>query len=354
MRNHWTVAAAAMTLAGATAMAQNDLSLGDKVPDLGEDVTWIQKGPISEFQEGEIYVLDFWATWCGPCVASIPHIDGIADKYEDEGVTVIGVAIWPSPNMTPTSQFVAEQGEDMSYPIAADVDGRTAKKFMDAAGRNGIPTIMIVNRDRRLAWMGHPMDGMDEALEEIMAGSYDIEAAVERERTRAQREAEAQQIIARAQEAQAKEDWDALLSAMDELIALDPQNWGHLALEKFNVMMMAMEQPEAAYAYAEKMIESDWSENPQTLNQFAWTIATDENIPERDMKIALKAAERANDLTDEKDASILDTLAAIHFEMGNVAKAVEIQERAVSAAASGNMKQQLETRLAKYKRKRLQ
>jgi len=331
-----------------------ELSIGDEAPDLGDDVTWIQKGPIDEFEEGEIYVLDFWATWCGPCVATIPHMDSLADKHDDDGVTFIGIAIWPRDSMTPTEEFVAEKGEDMSYPIAADVNDETAKKFMRAIGRNSIPTVMIVDGDGRLAWIGHPMGGMDEALEQIMNGSFDLEAAIERDRTKEQRAAKIEQVRQRASAAQQSGDWEGLLTAMDELMELDPQQYAGLTLQKFQVMLLAMEDPERAYAFASKMLETEWSDESVLLNEFAWMVTTDAMIPKRDMELAMKAAERANGLTDGEDASVLDTLAAVHFEMGNVGEAVDLQKKAVTLASDPGMKRQLEGRLEQYESEQTQ
>gem|GEM_PF-5438330 len=133
------------------------LTIGDQAPDLGKDVTWIKGDSVPEFEKGHVYVLDFWATWCSPCVRAIPHMDEVAEKHEADGVTVIGVAIWPNDRMTPTAEFVKDKGDDMSYTIAADISGATARKFMDATGSNGIPTVMIVDREGVLAWVGHPM-----------------------------------------------------------------------------------------------------------------------------------------------------------------------------------------------------
>ena len=205
------------------------LQIGDQAPDLGKDVSWIKGESITEFEADHIYVLDFWATWCGPCIRAIPHMDKIAKKHEADSVTVIGGAIWPRDTMTPTAEFVKKKGDDMNYTIAADIDGATAKKFMEATKSNGIPTAMIVNRKGVLAWIGHPMAGMDEALAQIVAGTYDIEGAVEEDRRKVATARKAEPLMTKANAAQARGDWETVITSMQELARIDRAIDGQVA-----------------------------------------------------------------------------------------------------------------------------
>ena len=85
--------------------------------------------------------------------------------------------------------FVKEMGDKMDYRVAMDDvpreadgnDGAMAKTWMKAAGQNGIPTAFIVDKDGKIAWIGHPME-MDEPLEKIVNGSWDLTAASARSR----------------------------------------------------------------------------------------------------------------------------------------------------------------------------
>src|SRR5690606_31086134 len=117
-------AVAAVVVMSAAASAQT-LSLGDNAPSLA-NTTWIQGDPVSHWEHGQGYVPACWAPWCGPCIASMPHVNELHRTYKDKGVTIIGVSIWPSENMTPTDEFVAEHvvnpdtGEKILYRIAED------------------------------------------------------------------------------------------------------------------------------------------------------------------------------------------------------------------------------------------
>ncbi len=69
-----------------TAIAQYNehptLKIRDPAPAIKVQ-TWFRGQPITQLEKGKVYVLDFWATWCGGCIESFPHISGIAAKYKD-------------------------------------------------------------------------------------------------------------------------------------------------------------------------------------------------------------------------------------------------------------------------------
>ena len=65
------------------------LSVGDKAPPLSIE-KWVKGDEVTGFEKGKVYVVEFWATWCGPCVASMPHLSALQKEYKDR-VTIIGV-----------------------------------------------------------------------------------------------------------------------------------------------------------------------------------------------------------------------------------------------------------------------
>ncbi|MEM9083678.1 MAG: TlpA disulfide reductase family protein [Planctomycetota bacterium] len=153
------------------------LSIGDPAPPL-EHVSWLKNGKAESFEPGTIYVLDFWATWCGPCIQSMPHLRSIQEQYEDENVKVVGIAIWPRGGSTTPRRFVMnppEQAGKITWTVGKDIKGQTAEAYMDATDQTGIPTVMIVNGQGLLAWIGHPME-LDEPLRMIVAGEDPYEA----------------------------------------------------------------------------------------------------------------------------------------------------------------------------------
>lgn len=69
---------------------------------------FIKGEPITAFQKGQVYVIDFWATWCGPCKEGIPHLTELQKKYGDK-VRILGVSVW-EPREKDIEPFVKEWG----------------------------------------------------------------------------------------------------------------------------------------------------------------------------------------------------------------------------------------------------
>jgi len=165
--------AALATTSSAAGYGTATLNLGDRAPafKVGK---WYKGEPISALKPGHVYVVEFWATRCGPCVAGIPHLSALAKRYAGK-VDFVGVSVqqWPdgSPNDTPglVKAFMkTSDGAAMKYHVAADTaNGFMVKTWFDPAGFNEIPNAFVVNKSGRIAWMGSPHD-LDSVLPRIL------------------------------------------------------------------------------------------------------------------------------------------------------------------------------------------
>ncbi|MBM3273653.1 MAG: TlpA family protein disulfide reductase [Candidatus Sericytochromatia bacterium] len=91
--------------------------------------------------DGKVRVLDFWATWCGPCKMMTPHLVDLHKKYYAKGVVVVGIALDDAADV---QRYVEEHG--VPYPIVLG-DGSVAERF---GGVQGIPTTFVLDRGGRV------------------------------------------------------------------------------------------------------------------------------------------------------------------------------------------------------------
>ncbi|GLH73455.1 hypothetical protein GETHLI_19570 [Geothrix limicola] len=155
------------------------LKVGDHAPALKVS-RWVKGQPVEALKKGELYVVEFWATWCGPCKAAMPHLTELAKKYAGK-VTFIGVNIKESGSPeavdAKVSKFVEGMGDKMGYTVAQDTrDSFMDKTWMKAGGHEGIPQSFIVDREGRIVWEGHPTE-LDKFLEKIVAGTFKLQEA---------------------------------------------------------------------------------------------------------------------------------------------------------------------------------
>lgn len=159
------------------AFAQTPLkSIGETAPPL-TITKWIKGDEVSEFKKGRIYVVEFWATWCQPCIAGMPHLSEVARKFKKD-VTIIGVSI---KERNPTTladieKFVAGMGNKMDYVVAAEQGTSMSDNWMTAYGERGIPFSFIVDKNGKVAWCGAPKN-LDKILPKLINGTWDIERA---------------------------------------------------------------------------------------------------------------------------------------------------------------------------------
>jgi len=388
------------------AVAVRAAEIGDPAAPI-EVSDWLKGDAFSldDVKGKKIVVVEFWATWCGPCVKSIPHISEMQEKFADRGVVFLGVTDEDAATAKP---FVDKMAEKMNYVVACDKNGATNKGYLGAYGVNGIPHAFIIGRDGNIAWHGHPMSGLDKELEKLAA------VPVKEDPMAAMRTLGRVKIAEFSQLAGAGGDATKLDALAVEIAAIDEKTGGIEAGKKtdltalrrssrFQTLLRDYQRAVAAgkpsseldlieqaatpfapagfkfsdyrgnfnlqrvfqeYYRAVTAAKSDdtkikeladrlelvQSNDIDVQNEIAWTILTDESIKTRNINLALKFSKAAFTLSAGKNGDVLETYSRALFDNGNAAEAAKILQQAIDLATDSVHQTELKETLKTYQK----
>lgn len=327
-----------------TADADSDLlAPGSAAPEI-HIAKWMKGDAVEGYEDGQVYVVEFWATWCPPCIQSMPHLASLQDEYGDK-VKFVGVT---DEDEATVAGFFEKEGpggkkwdEILTYRIALDDSRQTNASFLEAANQGGIPCAFIVGRSGKVEWIGHPVE-MDEPLQMVVDGSWDSQAARDDFVNGMKMEKDLMAYEAKFAAAQQSGDFKGGAALCDELLAKYPE-MTQVAAFKMQFLMqgnMIAELNETAAG-----IVKSSGDDPMMLQAVATMLTLGSDSEERDLDLALEAAARAVELTEEKEIPPLDALARVYFQKGDITSAVEWQKKAV---ALGPEMTSLQKELEKY------
>lgn len=308
---------------------------GDPAPELRVS-QWIKGDPIARFEKGQVYVVELWATWCGPCRRSVPHLTELAKKHGKD-VVIIGISVREVGDdiVGGVRRFVAEMGDRMQYHVAIDsADKGTERLWQDAALRRGIPVAFIVGKDGRIAWIGHPMV-MADPLQRVIEGNFDVSvsrAEFQKDVDRVMREEAGLALIAAAQEKGKKGLVAEALDELDSVFREIPE----LARDVFRTKAVILATNEAGIrdliGQAPGMLGANASEALANASLF---IVRDMKRADLDPKIErsarLMAAAALKTMTKEMEIPVLYYVSMLYLQLEDFPSAATHLERLLKA-----------------------
>ncbi len=305
------------------------LRIGDKAPEIKAS-RWVKGTPVQRFEQGHVYVVEFWATWCGPCKAAMPHLTELAAKYAGK-VTVIGVNIKERPGQDvdrKVDDFVRDMGDKMGYTVCRELDTFMDRNWMEAGAQPGIPTSFVVDQGGKIAWIGGPAH-LDNVLAQVVAGAYnDPEYAANNAKkqdrdivsmTKFRTQVNALKGVHAAVEAR---NWKGAMAGIDELTARYPDD---------RLFLAQLIQPRiTTLIHTDPRKVSDM----MTTEKEPWTRTWAATAVAGASGMAIEAYEQAVKILDETNtgSGTADTYVAAasgYFHTGNKEKAAENARKAM-------------------------
>ncbi len=336
------------------AVAEQELSIGSVAPSLDIE-HWLQDGdgffkPVTKFQPGKVYVIEFWATWCGPCIMSMPHLAETQTKYRGRGVQIISISDETLDEVESLmSQEHPQAGKGKGAPkagktfaditsaycLTTDPDRSVHESYMEAANQNGIPTSFIVGKTGKIEWIGHPME-MDEPLEEVVEGTWDREKFAKQFRTKAEFEQAMQQLSTLAGAGK----FDEAIKFTEATIKKAKTNELNDYVEqwtdiRFSLMISTGKVDDEVVAYYRDYIKQ-MEDNPIELGQFGYSLydayQQGGNLGPLDTDV-IEAINACKDKAPkDAEAFLNNTIAKLYDADGQLDKAIEAQKQAIEEA----------------------
>jgi len=304
---------------------KDTLQVGDPAPPIVVR-KWIKGNPVTKLTPGKVYVMEFWATWCGPCQAAMPHLSELARKYKGKAEVIsFDVKEDKKTDFLPkVERFVKWSGDRMDYTVAVDATGDVMEKtWLKAIGSNGIPEIFIIDQQGKIAWHGHP-NFVDDVLEAVVNGQYDEAGKKRIEAALKEKDQLYDSLSHKMMAAKMKGDYQTALAMAEKILPIFPGMHAYCSNMKYEFLSHI--DSVKARQWADTLI-AKW--HPKDQVGFAifilWSLPNGAFKP--DYQFALKVIKEAAARWDPADKTINVTLAQAYYITGNKEQAIRCQEK---------------------------
>lgn len=342
--------------------AEVTLSIGDKAPSLDiEHYIHEDNGfdEIEDFEEGKVYVVEFWATWCGPCIQSMPHLVELQTKYRGEGVQIISIS---DEDLAKVEALMVEPypGKDKTYAeltsaytLTVDPDGSSTDDYMRAAEQNGIPASFLVGKTGLVEWIGHPME-LDEPLAEVIADRWDREAYKEQMKRQEQFQIAMRKVNQLAGSGKFEDALNVVNKVIEDMEGEDDPRSNlireQLTAFQYNLRLDSGDQSEEVMAFFRSQLEKAKADTRE-LTQFSYNLmasmqqGTDPGPLAGETIAALEGSVEAAD--DEVKPIMYVLIAQMSASMSDFDQAIANQKKAIEAS-TGRQKERMEQLLEQF------
>lgn len=301
------------------------LKVGDPAPAI-KGTKWLQGAEVKDFAKDHVYVVEFWATWCGPCIVMMPHMGELQQEYKGKATFIGFTAKDPNNTEQKVTEMVTKRGPKLGYTFVYADDRGTYDAWMRAAGRNGIPCCFVVGKDGKIAYIGHPMY-LDIVLPKVVAGKWSASDAAEVDKI--------EQDVNAVFKSFSSPDPNSALKALADFEAKYPP-LAHIPYfigPKINMLLKAKKYAEAKQMAEAVLAKATKQEDPTALRTVASVLSSPDAKDNKELiTLAMQAAETGVKVAGEKDAFALLTAANACYAAGNKAKAQEYGKKALAAA----------------------
>lgn len=323
-----TLAAIENTLDASITSTESDihLGIGDPAPALSVH-KWIKGAPVEEYEPGSVYIIEFWATWCGPCVIAMPHLDELAKKFKNDKLVVVALTTADENNSEgDVIEFVRKRGANYDFRYAFCENGDMYDAYMKAARQSGIPCSFVVNQSGKIAYIGHP-DYLENVVADVITGTWDLERA--RALTSAQQQYNEAVFLL-------EENPERALAIMDNIARSNPERAAQNEFKTMRIMGLALAKK---YTELTSLVEPQITalvadENGQDLMGLAGILLLiDQSSPHPQLSKLGKSALENGLKVGSADAEVLLSAAQMYLVLGDRDQFLEFGQKAIDIAS---------------------